>query len=190
MPLNLCLLPPVPKQHVGGRIAHFYQNWLNITSNPWVLETVLGHSIEFLESSYQSYLPTTHVTTDEKELTDQDVLAPQQKHAIHRVPESNSHDRAQFISLLFTVPKKGGGHRPVVNLKGLNHFVEYQHFKMEGVSMLKDLLKPNDFLTKIDLKDAYLTVPVWIHHRKFLRFLWRDTVWEFACLPFGLASAL
>ena len=96
---------------------------------------------------------------------------------------------SQFISPLFTVPKKGGGHRPVVNLKDLNQFVEYQHFKMEGVPMLKDLLRPNDFLTKIDLKDAYLTVPIWIHHQKFLRFIWRDTLWEFACLPFGLASA-
>ena len=38
MPLNLCLLPPVPKQYVRGRIAYFYQNWLNITSDLWVLE--------------------------------------------------------------------------------------------------------------------------------------------------------
>ena len=55
--------------------------------------------------------------------------------------------------------------------------------------MLKDLLRPNDFFTKFNLKDAYLTLPIWIHHKKFLRFIWRDTLWEFACLPFGLASA-
>ena len=55
--------------------------------------------------------------------------------------------------------------------------------------MLKDLLRPNDFLSKIDLKDAYLTVPIWIHRQKFLQFIWRDTLWEFARLPFGLASA-
>lgn len=55
--------------------------------------------------------------------------------------------------------------------------------------MLKDLLRPNEFLTKIDSKDAYLTVPVWVHHQKFLRFISRDTLWEFACLPSGLASA-
>ncbi|XP_028417826.1 uncharacterized protein LOC114542492 [Dendronephthya gigantea] len=44
-------------------------------------------------------------------------------------------------------------------------------------------------LVKIDLKDAYLTVPVWRDHQKYLRFLWRDSLLEFACLPFGLASA-
>lgn len=44
-------------------------------------------------------------------------------------------------------------------------------------------------LVKIDLKDAYFTVPVWKNHQKFLRFVWKETMYEFACLPFGLASA-
>ena len=44
-------------------------------------------------------------------------------------------------------------------------------------------------MVKLDLKDAYFTVPVWLGHQKYLRFLWKETLWEFACLPFGLASA-
>ena len=76
-----------------------------------------------------------------------------------------------------------------MNLKGLNHFVEYQNFKMEGVPMLGDFIKSKDFLTKVDLRDGYLTVPISIPHPKFLRFIWRDTLWEFSCLPFGLRSA-
>ena len=55
--------------------------------------------------------------------------------------------------------------------------------------MLKYLLKPNDFMAKIDLKEAYLTVPIWKGHQQFPRFLWKGTQWEFACLPFGIASA-
>ena len=42
--------------------------------------------------------------------------------------------------------------------------------------MLKDLLRKDDYLVKIDLKDAYLTVPVWRDHQKYLRFLWRDSL--------------
>ena len=30
--------------------------------------------------------------------------------------------------------KKGGGQRPVINLKGLNSFIKAEHFKMEGRS--------------------------------------------------------
>ena len=87
------------------------------------------------------------------------VLALQQKQAIHKVFHLGGPDH--FTSPLFTVPQKGGSYRSVVNPNGLNHFVEYQHFKIEGVPMLKNLLKSKDFLTKIDLKDAYLTVPIW-----------------------------
>lgn len=32
-------------------------------------------------------------------------------------------------------------------------------------------------------------MPMWVRHWKFLRFIWQETLVEFACLPFGLASA-
>ena len=60
-----------------------------------------------------------------------------------------------ILSRIFLVPKKDGGHRPIINLKRLNNFVPHHHFKMEGIHMLKDLLKQGDFMTKIDLKDTY-----------------------------------
>ena len=44
-----------------------------------------------------------------------------------------THQTGEFISNLFLVGKKDGGHRPVINLKHLNQFVPYQHFKMEGL---------------------------------------------------------
>ena len=60
---------------------------------------------------------------------------------------------------------------------------------MEGIHLLRDILQPNDWLGKIDLKDAYFVIPTWRDHRKYLRFVWRQTLLEFACLPFGLAVA-
>jgi len=60
---------------------------------------------------------------------------------------------------------------------------------MEGIHMLRDLLRKGGFMVKIDLKDAYFTVPVWKNHQTFLRFVWKETMYEFACLPLGLASA-
>ena len=41
----------------------------------------------------------------------------------------------------------------------------------------------------IDLKDAYFTVPIAKNHRKYLRFKWHNKLFEFTCLPFGLACA-
>jgi hypothetical protein len=189
MSQNPCLTHTLLDLPIGGRIAHFYPNWLNITNDPWVLESVLGHKLEFVQFPHQSVITTMHLTNEQMKIIDSEVLALQQKGAICKVLEPNGHYQNQFISPLFTVPQKGGGHRPVINLKGLNVFIEYQHFKMEGISMLKDLLKQGDFLTKIDIKDAYLNVPIWTNHQKFLRFMWQGQLWQFLCLPFGLASA-
>ena len=74
------------------------------------------------------------------------------------VPVTN--EKNQFLSNLFLVPKKDGKQRPVINLKQLNQFIPYQHFKMEGLHCLKDLLRQNDYMRKVDLKDAYYSVPL------------------------------
>ncbi len=55
--------------------------------------------------------------------------------------------------------------------------------------MLPDILMANDWMVKLDLKDAYLQVPIHPAHHQFLRFQWEGTTYHFQCLPFGLTSA-
>ena len=75
-----------------------------------------------------------------------------------------------FISGLFVIPKRwGGGYRPIVILKSLNKFVRTEHFRMEGINSLQDLIRREDFLVKIDLKDAYLTIPIREEDKIFFR---------------------
>ncbi len=79
--------------------------------------------------------------------------------------------------------------RPIINLKGLNKFVSYHHFKMETLEFALTLIRPKCFLASMDLKDAYFTIPMAHEHQKFLRFQWQNKLWQFTCLCFGLASA-
>lgn len=79
--------------------------------------------------------------------------------------------------------------RPVIDLSSLNKFIVNEHFQMENLGCVKTLLLPGDFMTNIDLKDAYLSVPVHETSRKFLRFLWKGKSYQFKALPFGLCSA-
>ena len=109
--------------------------------------------------------------------------------ATKRGPTQAQPEADQFLSILFIVPKQGGSSRPVINLKGLNSFLQYNHFKMEGMHLLRDLVQPGDRLGKIDVKDAYFVIPNLIDHRKYLCFFWKDTLPELACLLFGLALA-
>jgi hypothetical protein len=76
-----------------------------------------------------------------------------------------------------------------VNLKPLNKFIRYEHFKMENLETARFLLRKGDWMAKLDLKDAYLSVPVHPTHQKFLRFAWKGRFFEFKCLAFGLAPA-
>ncbi len=55
--------------------------------------------------------------------------------------------------------------------------------------MLKHFLKKGDWMVKIDLRDAYLTVSILPSHCRVLQFEWKGRVYEFTCLPFGLSSA-
>ena len=97
--------------------------------------------------------------------------------------------QAGFTSNVFLVPKKGGDWRPIINLKVLNQYVAKQHFKMEDIRTLKDIIRPRDYMAKLDLKDAYFFVPVADNDRKYLRFEWAGRAYECTCLPFGLTSA-
>ena len=47
------------------------------------------------------------------------------------------------------------------------------------------------WMALINLKDAYLQllVTIWEGHWKYLRFLWKDSVYKFQCFPFSLYSA-
>ena len=90
---------------------------------------------------------------------------------------------------MFIVPKKGGKWRPVLNLQSLNQYVSRAHFKLEDIRSLKDILRPGDFMAKLDLKEAYFSVPISYQSRSFLQFQWKDKLLQFTCLPFGLSSA-
>ena len=83
----------------------------------------------------------------------------------------------QFVSSIFLVPKRDGNSCPFKRFKCL----QYTHFKMEGIYLLRDLLQPNDWLGKIDLKDAYFVISIQRNRRKYQRFVWKQTLLDFAC---------
>lgn len=95
----------------------------------------------------------------------------------------------QFLSNQFKIPKKGDELRLVINLKPLNHFVEYLHFKMEGLSSLLVLINPNGYMITMDLKDASYRSRSMPITRNIYLFEWKSELWEFSCLPFELSSA-
>ena len=61
--------------------------------------------------------------------------------------------------------------------------------KIEFDESVITLMIPNCYMASIDLKDAYYSVSIDTNHRKYLRFIWKNQLFQFTCLPNGLSSA-
>ena len=83
--------------------------------------------------------------------------------------EENSQHLEQGNHCKDPKPLGGGvGYRPVINLKHLNQFITYQHFKMESFHCLENIFKNGDYMCKLHLRDAYFSVPLNPVSRKFV----------------------
>lgn len=171
---------------VAGRTTLFVQTWRSITQDQWVLNTIQGYRIQFVKKPFQHHTPIPpSMSVQDKLAVDGEVKTLLTKGAIQVVPDQ----KRVYISNIFIVPKKGGGLRPVINVKGLNGCTAYHHFKMEDLSLLKNTLAQGDWMGKLDLRDAYFTIPIHQDHCKYLQFKWRDTLCQFTCLPFVLSQS-
>ena len=92
-----------------------------------------------------------------------------------------------FYSRYFLVPKRGGGLRPILDLRALNKHLKNFRFKMLTADSLMRSLRQGDWWTSVDLRDAYFHVPIYAPHRKFLRFGFEGKLYEYLVLPFGMS---
>ena len=171
----------------AGRLSLFIPNWRVLTKDQWVLQTVTeGYHIPLLSAPKQEVIPhSPHFSSENQTLLQEEIQTLLEKQAIEIVPLQTM----GFYSSMFMVSKKDGGQRPVINLKRLNNHVRSEHFKMESLHTVKSLLQKGDWMTKVDLKDAFFMVPLAQQFRHLLLFKVNAESFQFLCLPFGLCTA-
>ena len=114
---------------------------------------------------------------------------------IHSLLSMNAIERVEnvksigFYSRLFLVPKPHQRWRPVIDVSRLNTFLLVERFKMETPESIRTSLIPGEWVSSIDLSDAYLHIPINPNSRKYLRFCHKSQVFQFTSLPFGLTTA-
>lgn len=174
---------------LGGRLQSFREVWQRKIRDPWVLRVVSeGLLIDFLQKPpHRFFISRVPKQSHNKERFLAVIRDLATAGTIQAVPQT---DRGKgYYSNLFMVAKKDGSLRPVLDLKDLNPFVRRCHFKMESIQSVLASMEPNEFMSVIDIKDAYLHIPIHPAHHRFLRFFANGHYWQFVALPFGLSSA-
>jgi len=174
----------IPPQ--GGRTTKFLENWRLISNDPFLLEAVSGYNLEFAEIPYQTTQPhALRFSAIEREALNNEVERLLELQVLQDINQKE----VRFLCHPFLREKRDGGHRMIVNLKPLNRFVQYHHFKMETLQTLRSLIQENDYMVKIDLKDAFLSIPLSKEASRYVAFKWGDRTLCMRALPFGLGSS-
>ena len=60
---------------------------------------------------------------------------------------------------------------------------------MDTLDTVIKLMKPGCYMASIDFRDAYYTVAIHADNQKYLKFVANGKLYQYTCLPNGLASA-
>lgn len=170
----------------AGRLRHFIEIWKEITTDQVIISWLKGYKIPFDIPPKQFHIP--------KERGMSKIECQNTKRCVDKLLKMGAISKCkpvkdQFISSIFLVPKPDGSHRLILNLKNLNKFITPQHFKMEDRKTVLNLISHKCFMATVDLKDAYLLIPIDKNYKKYLRFQFNNQLYEYCCLPFGLCTA-
>ena len=160
---------------IGGRLSHALDSYRIVTDDARVLQILkMGYKIPFRsrapiqKSSQKTPLPATDAA---RKVLDDEVQGLIAKNAV----KVGKPVLGQYVSSYFAVPKSKRSPdkwRPIINLKCFNHSVRNIHFRMEEVAWIRQWLRSGGWFCGIDLKYAFLHVPIHKKFRKFLRFKW------------------
>ena len=182
--------PEGPGPAVGRFSQQHLSYWESCTSDPWVLATLSqGYNLQFRcrPPVFSGVRPTTVSDPTKAQALRQELSTLLEKDAIERVEQSSQ--QGGFYSVYFLIPKKEGGFRPILDLRGLNSFLKVLPFHMLRTVDVLQAVARHSWFTSIDLKDAYFHVPIATCHRQFLRFAFEGRAYQFKVLPFGLSLA-
>ena len=152
-------------RRVPGRIGNkqFFPFWRDILQAPPFVLTTLAEGYKFPFSSYPppSFCKNNNSMLTQKDFALTELLRLEQLGCISRV------DKQPYICLPLSVVFSKKLRLLVDASRHLNPYLEDRKIKLEDLDVRKNLLKHNDFQTKIDLDSGYWHVPIFEEHKKF-----------------------
>ena len=190
-------VPHVPNVHsvaenppVGCRLHRFWETWLSLGSNPWVVSILKdGYNLPFKMRPPLTRCPliiSGYANPRRNKFLKVALQSLITKQAVEKVVVRAS---LAFYNRLFIVPKPNNKWRPILDLSKLYLFLHSETFKMETPETIRLSLQKGEWVTSLDFSDAYFHIPINPRSRKYLRFHLHGQTFQFRALPFGLATA-
>ncbi|XP_038146283.1 uncharacterized protein LOC119786801 [Cyprinodon tularosa] len=187
----------VPPQGGAGQEPQYvpplslrWESWRAAAAPPWVLRTISrGYRLQFATVPPRfSGVIHSHAQGESARVLREEILSLIDKRAVSVVSPEQSLSGFYSRFLSPPVPKRGGrGIHPILDLRALNKFLRKYKFRMLTHAALLRLVRPNDWFSSVDLKDAYFHIPIYPPHRQYLRFAFQGVCYEYRVLPFGLS---
>ncbi|XP_052473657.1 uncharacterized protein LOC128030230 [Carassius gibelio] len=170
-----------------GTLSNHEWAWRTVSAPEWVMRTIMqGYRLQFsMKPPHFNGVLSSHTEENASHILKEEISSLLNKGAIQMVPPTLMNQG--FYSRYFLVPKKDGALRPILDLRVLNKHLRKYNFRMLTHGSLARAIKQNDWFTSVDLKDAFFHISIYPPHRKFLRFAYQGTCYEFTVLPFGLS---
>ena len=163
-----------------GKLNNHLTKWKNVTSDKVILDTMEnGLKLDLIDtptSNSKFAFPLSH---EEELIVKKEVALLKGKKIVAKV---NVAENNTFVSGVFFRSKKDGSKQMILNLKRLNKFVDYKHFKMKSLQNVLELIRPGVYMASIDVKDAFYSIPIHKNHQAYLTFFIEEYL-KYLCMP-------
>ena len=174
----------IPNIPTARRFNIFVKTWQKVTTDPVILSYVEGYKIPLVEIPSQNSSPPPVLMKEEEKMTIQE----------EREEKLKEKTKAQCKTSIGICKLSFHSTEEIFRISTNNNFEEpkllcqVQPFQNE-LLLLNELLENGDHLCKLDLKGTCFSVPLHQDSQKYIKFQWKQKLYPFLCLCFGLDSA-
>jgi hypothetical protein len=171
-------------------------NWNIVRPAPYI-ERILeeGARLPFKTAPPPSYRSNARLQVQEQIFVKGELERLLGLGAISRVPRS----WLVCVNPIFVVPKKSegalSGYRLIIDMRKPNESLHPEKFRYDTLRTLAPMLEKGQYLSSIDLADAYFHVRMYKPHRQYMGFAFMDpfsgeeSFYWYNVLPFGMAAS-
>lgn len=172
----------------AGKTRMALNEWRKITKDKWILETVDGYRVQLSATPFQYKIPKPFNFKENEKQAIQFEITRFLNLGILELADENLD--GEYISNIFTRPKSDGRIRIILNLKSFNsNYVSKIHFKMETLGSVTTAMRKNCYFGKVDISDAFYTIPIYERDRRYFRFFFEGVKYQFTALVMGFAKS-